>query len=86
MKTFRGLAVASAVLAFAIAILGSWARINGAGMTCPDWPLCRGALIPSLEGGVVLEWTQMNHDVLSGLTIFSVLSMNSRSSDGTQCI
>ena len=57
MKLFRGFAVSSAVLAFAIAVLGSWVRINGAGMTCPDWPLCHGALVPSLHGGVVLEWS-----------------------------
>jgi heme A synthase len=54
---FRVFAVASAGLAFALAILGSWVRINGAGMTCPDWPLCRGALVPQLVGGVVLEWS-----------------------------
>ncbi|MGP6159457.1 MAG: COX15/CtaA family protein [Vulcanimicrobiaceae bacterium] len=73
MKTFRGLAVASAVLAFAIAILGSWVRINGAGMTCPDWPLCRGALIPSLEGGVVLEWTHRLFVFLEGFIILGAM-------------
>ncbi len=73
MKTFRGLAVASAVLAFAIAVLGSWVRINGAGMTCPDWPLCRGALIPSLEGGVVLEWTHRLFAFLEGFIILGAI-------------
>ncbi len=57
MKFFRVTAVGAAVLAVALAVLGSWVRINGAGMTCPDWPLCRGSLVPALIGGVVLEWT-----------------------------
>jgi len=54
---FRAFALASATVAFLAAVLGSWVRINGAGLTCPDWPLCRGAVIPVLSGGVVLEWT-----------------------------
>ena len=73
MKTFRWLAVASAALAFAIAILGSWVRINGAGMTCPDWPLCRGALVPSLEGGVVLEWMHRLFAFLEGFVILGAI-------------
>lgn len=56
MKIFRALVVAGMVVAFALAMLGSWTRINLAGMTCPDWPLCRGAVVPVLHGGVVLEW------------------------------
>jgi heme A synthase len=70
VKLFRGLAVASALLAFAIAVLGSWVRINGAGLTCPDWPLCHGALVPTLEGGVILEWS---HRLIAFLESFVVL-------------
>jgi len=70
VKLFRGFAVAAAALAFVIAVLGSWVRINGAGLTCPDWPLCHGALVPSLEGGVILEWS---HRLIAFVESFVVL-------------
>ena len=70
MKLFRGFAVASALLAFVIAVLGSWVRINDAGLTCPDWPLCHGELVPSLHGGVILEWS---HRLVAFVESFVVL-------------
>jgi cytochrome c oxidase assembly protein subunit 15 len=60
------------VVAFALAMLGSWTRINGDGMTCPDWPLCRGAVVPVLHGGVVLEWT---HRLGAGIETFVVAAV-----------
>jgi heme A synthase len=71
VRTFRILTVAGAAVAWAIAMLGSWTRINGAGMTCPDWPLCRGAVVPVLQGGVVLEWT---HRALAGVETLIVVA------------
>jgi heme A synthase len=71
VRFFRATAAAAAVLAFALAILGSWVRINGAGMTCPDWPLCRGALVPALIGGVVLEWTHRAIALTVGFVIIA---------------
>jgi len=71
MKFFRYAAGGAALLAFALAILGSWVRINGAGMTCPDWPKCRGALVPTLSGGVVLEWS---HRVLAMTVGFVIVA------------
>ncbi|MBV8725806.1 MAG: COX15/CtaA family protein [Candidatus Eremiobacteraeota bacterium] len=56
MKLLRTTALAADVVALMTLVLGSWTRINGAGLTCPDWPLCRGRLIPSLTDGTLWEW------------------------------
>jgi heme A synthase len=57
MKTLRRLSAASVIVALGTVMLGSWTRINGAGMTCPDWPLCHGMLVPSMADGTIWEWT-----------------------------
>ena len=56
MKTLRYLALVTGLIALGAVTLGSWTRINGAGLTCPDWPLCHGRLLPSLGDGTVWEW------------------------------
>jgi len=71
-RVFRALVVAGTVVAFALAMLGSWTRINVAGMTCPDWPLCRGAVVPVLHGTVVLEWL---HRLLAFVETFVVAAI-----------
>ena len=56
MKTLRYLAWATDLVAFGTIMLGSWTRINGAGLTCPDWPLCQGRVMPPMANGTVFEF------------------------------
>jgi heme A synthase len=72
MKMLRRLALAAVAVALGTVLLGSWTRINGAGMTCPDWPLCHGRLIPSLADGTIWEWT---HRLLAFLVAPLVLAV-----------
>jgi heme A synthase len=72
LPAFRAFAVGGAIVAYSLAMLGSWTRINGAGMACPDWPLCHGAVVPVLHGGIVLEWL---HRLLAGIETFVVAGL-----------
>jgi cytochrome c oxidase assembly protein subunit 15 len=44
---FRRLALAGALLAAAVVVLGAWVRLTDAGLGCPDWPGCYGHFYPN---------------------------------------
>lgn len=56
----RGLAVGFAVLTaatFCLIVLGALVRAHGAGLACPDWPLCFGEFVPRFDLRVAFEWS-----------------------------
>jgi len=50
------LAGATAVLMFALIVVGSIVRTTGSGLACPDWPLCHGRWIPPFQFNILIEW------------------------------
>src|SRR3981081_1210709 len=70
---FRAFSLAAAVAALLVAVLGSWVRINGAGMSCPDWTLCHHALVPLPDGALILPWTHRLLAVLDALLVLGAL-------------
>ena len=61
---FLGLGfLALAGLTYLLVILGALVRANGAGLACPDWPLCFGQVVPRFDVKVAFEW---GHRALAG--------------------
>lgn len=50
-------------LTWALIVLGALVRAHGAGLACPDWPLCFGELVPRFDLKVAFEW---GHRVTAG--------------------
>lgn len=78
VRTFRALVVLGTIVAYGGAMMGSWTRITGAGMSCPDWPLCHGAVVPVLHGGVVPEWLHRLLALVETLVVASVVATGLR--------
>ena len=54
---------ALAGVTYVLIVLGALVRAHGAGLACPDWPLCFGELIPRFDFKVAFEW---GHRALAG--------------------
>ena len=50
-------------LTTALIVLGALVRAHGAGLACPDWPLCFGTLVPRMNLEVAFEWS---HRLVAG--------------------
>jgi heme a synthase len=58
---FRRLALAGAILAACVVVLGAWVRLTHAGLGCPDWPGCYGHAYPQAAQDFGKAWHEMIH-------------------------
>lgn len=81
-KLARGFG-ALVVLVYGLIVLGALVRAHGAGLACPDWPLCFGEWVPRLDFHVAFEW---GHRVLAGAVslLFAGLSAATLARPGTR--
>ena len=80
---FRRAALAGALLAALVVVLGAWVRLTDAGLGCPDWPGCYGHPYPQAAQGFAKAWHEMIHRYFAGglvtvTTLLLVLALANR--------
>ena len=64
------LALAAALMTAGLITYGSWVRVSGSGLGCPDWPLCQGGVTPGDTAAAI----EFGHRVYAGLTMLAVFA------------
>ena len=68
-STLYFLSGAASIIALLLISLGSFVRVTGSGLACPDWPLCYGQIIPPMEYHVLIEYSHRLTAALLSLVI-----------------
>src|SRR5436189_5966150 len=73
-RLLQMIAIAGAICAYTTIVLGGTVRGMGAGLACPDWPLCNGSLVPNVgDAGVLVEYVHRLVAVFTGLFVLFTL-------------
>src|SRR5437016_12145991 len=69
-RLLQVVAIFGAVCAYATIVVGGTVRGMGAGLACPDWPLCNGSVVPDLGGPLV--GVEYAHRIVAALTRLAI--------------
>ena len=76
--TLKWLCFSAALLTWPLIPYGAFVRLKNAGLSCPDWPLCYGQLLPPAGYEIALETGHRFVAVLLGLLIITITFVSFR--------
>jgi protoheme IX farnesyltransferase len=74
-RTFRTLALTTAVFTLVLIAWGGVVRATGSGDGCPDWPTCFGSWIPRVEYHTLIEYTHRLLAFIAGTLTLALFAL-----------
>ena len=74
----KWLCFSAALLTLPLIPYGAFVRLKNAGLSCPDWPLCYGQLLPPAGYEIALETGHRLVAALLGLLIITITLVSFR--------
>ena len=65
------LALATIIVLYSLMFIGGYVSAAGLGLTCPEWPLCPGGILPSEE--YLVEWTHRLVAATTGALVIATM-------------
>ncbi len=73
-SAYRRLAWAAFASSLLVVIWGAIVRVSGSGLGCPDWPLCHGQFLPSLDLATRIEWTHRLLALVAAMALVALIA------------
>ncbi|MFQ5951500.1 MAG: heme A synthase [Candidatus Geothermarchaeales archaeon] len=86
MRTLKAFTYSSTVSIYILILIGGYVSATGSGLACPDWPLCKGSIIPELTPPVIIEYTHRLVTILVTILVVAATAMVWRSLRRTKAI
>jgi len=70
---FQALSLTTVAAVYILIVLGGIVSSTGSGLACPDWPLCKGQIVPALTIDVLIEYTHRVSTIAVTLLVVSTM-------------
>jgi len=75
LNSLKVTSYAAAIAVYVLILIGGFVKATGAGMACPDWPLCNGRIVPELSPLVLIEYSHRLWTIMATVLVLTTSAL-----------